>query len=97
MWLENKGIPTVTVVTVPFHEPARLTATSMGLPNLPLIVLPHPIGHLPENEVQALAEAAYPKIVEALTQTGNGATDFFVDYQLPEGRTSLEDCEVCVE
>lgn len=97
MWLEKKGIPTVTVVTVPFREPARLTAMSMGVPNLALIVLPHPVGHLPEHEVLALAEAAYPKIVEALTQPGGGSADYLVDYQLPEGRPSLEECEVCVD
>jgi predicted dienelactone hydrolase len=85
------------VVTVPFREPARLTAIAMGVPKLPLIVLPHPLGDLPEHEVRALAEAALPKIEEALTKAGEGSADYIVDYQLPSGRTSLEECEVCVE
>lgn len=87
----------MTVVTVPFREPARLTAISMGVPSLPLIVLPHPLGDLPEHDVRALAEAAYPQIVAALTGAGDGSPDYLVDFQLPGGRTSLEECEVCVE
>ena len=95
MWLEKKGIPTATVVTVPFREPARLTAAAMGVPSLPLIVLPHPIGHLPEHDVLAMAQAAYPSIVEALTRTGDRPVDYFVDYQHPEGGASPDECEVC--
>lgn len=95
--MENRGIPTVTLVTVPFREPARLTAISMGVPKLPLVVLPHPVGDLPEHEVRAMAEAAYPVIVDALTKAGDGAADHFVDFQLPGGRASLEECEVCID
>ena len=81
--MEKKGVPTVTIVTRPFHEPARLNAVAMGTPNLPLVILPHPVGDLPEKDLEKLARAAYPKIVAALTAQNPDETDYFVDYVLP--------------
>lgn len=39
--LEQRGIPTVTFVTEPFVGAARSVARSLGLPDLPLVVIPH--------------------------------------------------------
>ena len=97
MWLEKKGIPTVTVVTQPFHEPARLSAVSMGVPNLPLVVLPHPVADLTPEELGEMARKAYPHIVAALTRKGPDTIDFIVDYQLPDRRADSAECEVCVD
>ena len=55
----------------------------MGTPKLPLVVLPHPVGDLPEKNLEELARAAYPKIVAALTAQIGAETDYFVDYILP--------------
>lgn len=55
------------MVTEPFREPARLNAEAMGVPGLALVVLPHPVGDLPEDEVAKMAAAAYPLIVKALS------------------------------
>ena len=73
----------MTVVTRPFHEAARLNAVAMGTPRLPLVVLPHPVGDLPEKNLEELARAAYPKIVAALTAQNDEETDYFIDYILP--------------
>ena len=37
---------------------------------LPLLVLPHPLNDLTPDEVRALAQAAYPVVVEQLTGMG---------------------------
>jgi hypothetical protein len=39
--LEQRGIPTVTFVTEPFVGAARAVARTLGLPDLPLVVIPH--------------------------------------------------------
>jgi hypothetical protein len=95
--LEKKGIPTVTIVTQPFHEPARLNAVAMGTPKLPLVVLPHPVGDLPEKNLEELAQAAYPKIVAALIKQDVDEIDYFVDYTLPGDANKEKKCAVCAE
>ena len=70
MWLEKKGIPTATVVTVPFHEPARLTAMAMGVPGLPLIVVVF------VDESLALIEMKQRDIGYANVGVDFGASDF---------------------
>ena len=47
------------------------------------MVLPHPVGDLPEKNLEELARAAYPKIVAALTAQNDEETDYFIDYILP--------------
>ena len=85
------------MVTQPFLEPARLNAAAMGAPRLPLIVLPHPVGDLTAEEVAEMARRAYPLIVTALTQPNQDASDYFVDYVLPDQRKPEAECEVCVD
>ncbi len=41
MNLERLGIPTVTVVTEPFTVAADTVARSLGLPDIPRVVIPH--------------------------------------------------------
>ena len=69
----------------------------MGVPRLPLIVLPHPVGDLGEEELKKMAILAYPLIVKALTQPSQDAIDYFVDYVRPGKRTQDSECEICVE
>ena len=76
----------MTVVTTAFREPARLHAAALGVPDLPLVVLPHPVGDLPPAEVKTMAQAAYPAIVAALTEKTGPTPEFAVDYQLPATR-----------
>lgn len=40
MNLEARGIPTVTFVTTPFESAARTHAEILGMPDLPLVIIP---------------------------------------------------------
>lgn len=42
MRLSKKGIDVVALVTQPFARAARMQAEMMGVPDLPIAVLPHP-------------------------------------------------------
>lgn len=71
------------MVTEPFREPARLNAEAMGVPRLHLLVLPHPVGDLPDEEVRKMAAKAYPMIVKALAGSPQAELVQVVDYELP--------------
>ena len=84
-------------MTKPFHESARLNAVAMGTPKLPLVILPHPIGDLPEKNLEELAQVSYPKIIEAFTEQNADEVDYYVDYTLPGDTTKETKCAVCAE
>jgi len=46
-------------------------AERLGLPELRYVVVPHPIGHRSERELDGIADGAYDGVVSALTE---GAT-----------------------
>ena len=69
----------------------------MGVPRLPLIVLPHPVADLLPEELAEMARKTYPHVVAALTREGLNSADFFVEYERPERRSSADHCSVCVE
>lgn len=47
---------------------ARLEANSLGMGNLPLVVLPHPVGTLPEASARAVADSALERVLSAITR-----------------------------
>ena len=62
------GIPTVTVVSNRFLGLARNEARAFGVPDLPMVIVPHPIGGTAPDTVRLKAEAAVPEIIERLTR-----------------------------
>jgi len=42
----------------------------MGMPGLPIVVIPHPVGTIPREKVEQLADAALEEIVYVLTHEG---------------------------
>ena len=68
--LEQRGIPTVTFVTEPFIGAARAVARSLGLPDLPLVVIPH--DYLVEDDaaLEARLEAVFPEVVAGIVAPG---------------------------
>ncbi len=70
--LEMKAVPTVTFCTVPFKGLSTVRRTSLGLPDLPLIFLPHPMMTKTQAEVEQLADGVLDEVVQYLT--GQAAT-----------------------
>lgn len=62
------GIPTVTIATSEFIGLARASMASFGFTDMSFVVVPHPLGMIPKEEVEAKAEAAFPEILKAATQ-----------------------------
>ncbi|MFH1652257.1 MAG: hypothetical protein ABID87_09200 [Chloroflexota bacterium] len=61
-------------MTTSFKPLAEITARSLGMPDLAILTVPHPLGGIPVAEAQERADAALEAIVAALTQSrGQGA------------------------
>ena len=70
--LERRGVPAAGVGTEPFVDEALLQARVLGMPDLRLAYVPHPVQLLLRDELGALAEHAFPRIVALLTDQGAG-------------------------
>ena len=66
--LEQRGIPTVVVGTYEFEQLAKLEARNRGLADLPLALIPHPLGGIREDEVLKKAELAVEIVRKAVTR-----------------------------
>ena len=66
--LEQHGIPTVVMGTKEFETLATLEARNRGLADLPLALIPHPLGGIHEEEVVRKAELVIEVVVRAVTK-----------------------------
>jgi hypothetical protein len=67
--LEQHGIPTVVMGTKEFETLAVLEARNRGLADLPLALIPHPLGGIHEEEVVCKAELVIEAVARAVTKT----------------------------
>jgi hypothetical protein len=64
--LEARGIPTAVVGTEPFLDEALEQSRVLGMPNYPLVLVPHPVQLLTDADLWTLADAAFPRIERLL-------------------------------
>ena len=69
--MEKQGIPTVTICTEAFISLAREESRNLGMPDLPIVIIPHPLGGLKENQVSERAQEALDQVVVGLTRELN--------------------------
>jgi hypothetical protein len=67
--LERRGIPTAVVGTEPFVDEAIEQAAVLGMPELRIVTVPHPVQLLSTREIGELADAAVAEIERRLTAT----------------------------
>ena len=56
------------MITEVFAFKARKEAEANGMAALPLVIIPHPVGQLPSDQVQAIADAALDEILDGVLQ-----------------------------
>lgn len=66
--MEKRGIPTGTFCTDEFGSLGRVEAEALGIPTLPLVSFPHPLGGLRKEEVKGMADTALEEVLHALTE-----------------------------
>ena len=64
--LEQRGVPTVVMGTFEFEQLGRLEATNRGIADLPLALVPHPLGGIHEDEVVRKADLAIESVLKAV-------------------------------
>ena len=67
--LERRGIPTAGIGTIPFADEALEQARLLGMPELRMVLLPHPIQLLDPNQLDLLADSALERTLQHLEST----------------------------
>ena len=66
MSLEKRNVPTATFLTDAFASYGKGLAKMQGMPELPTIVIPHPIAGRPADELREKVRAVYEQVKAAL-------------------------------
>jgi hypothetical protein len=64
--IAREGIPVVVLVTTQFVDQATFVARAYGMPDVPIVVLPHPAAGHGDATLAAMARSATPQIAERL-------------------------------
>ncbi|MEK7682400.1 MAG: hypothetical protein AAB502_04985 [Chloroflexota bacterium] len=65
--MQNRGVPTVAIVTEQFVSLAKNSAKALGYPDLPIVVVPHPFETLPRERIRQIAEEKVEEIIQKVS------------------------------
>jgi hypothetical protein len=66
--LRKRGLITAVICSTPFEKLGRAQARVLGVPDLPLVMIQHPLGGLEIDDVKARAEQAMQKVIALLQE-----------------------------
>ena len=66
--LRKRGLLAAVVCSTVFQKLGQTQAKIFGVPDLPLLVIPHPLGGLDLDSVRGRAEAATPQLVKLIQE-----------------------------
>ena len=64
--LRKRGLVTAVVCSTAFKRLGETQAKIFGVPDLPLLIIPHPLGGLDLESVRGRAEVAAPQLVKVI-------------------------------
>jgi hypothetical protein len=64
--LRKRGLYTAVICSEPFLKLGKTQARVFGVPELPLLLIPHPLGGLSLEQVEGRAQHAIPQVVEMI-------------------------------
>jgi hypothetical protein len=67
--LAKRGLATAVICSTPFQALGRNQARVFGVPDLPLLIIPHPLGGLSLEQVEGRALVATPQVVDWIKAT----------------------------
>ena len=67
--LERRGIPTAGIGTLPFADEALEQARLLGMPDLRMLLIPHAVQLLSPEELDALADHVFDRVLKHLQTT----------------------------
>jgi len=66
--LRKKGLVSAVVTSTAFQKLGETQAKIFGVPDLPLLIIPHPLGGLDVGAVKARADVATPQLVKLIQE-----------------------------
>ena len=66
--LRKKGLTTAVICSKPFEKLGRAQAKVLGVPDLPLVMIDHPLGGLAIERVRDRAAQASPAVLALLRE-----------------------------
>ena len=66
--LRKRGLITAVVCSDPFLKLGQAQARTFGVPDLPLLRIPHPLGGINLEQVKGRVDAALPKLIELVKE-----------------------------
>ncbi len=63
--LERIGVPVAVICTTPFKAEGEAQAEALGLPDVRLVPITHPLSTLTADELSARATEAVPRVLAA--------------------------------
>jgi hypothetical protein len=66
--LRKRGLVTAVVTSTAFQKLGQTQAKIFGVPDLPLLIIPHPLGGIDLDSVKGRAEVATPQLVNLIRQ-----------------------------
>ncbi|MBI2909693.1 MAG: hypothetical protein HYX92_18795 [Chloroflexi bacterium] len=76
---EKRGIPTAMLAAGRFSRLGQLQAKALGIPWLPIVVMPYPFGSLLRETVQNAGDEAVDEIIHILTQPAEKLEKDYLD------------------
>jgi hypothetical protein len=67
--LERRGIPTAGIGTIPFADEALEQARVLGMPDLRMLLVEHPVQLLEPGALDALADGIFEQVLQRLQDT----------------------------
>ena len=66
--LRKRGLVTAVICTDPFLKLGKAQSRVFGVPDLPLVMIPHPLGGLSLGEVQRRSAVAIPQVLGVIQE-----------------------------
>ena len=66
--LRKRGLMTAVIYSTPFEQLARTQARVFGMPDLPLVMITHPLGGIALEQVRARADQALAQLIDLLRE-----------------------------
>ena len=66
--LRKRGLTTAVICSEPFLKLGQAQSRVFGVPDLPLVVIPHPLGGISLEQVEGRALMAIPQVIELIKE-----------------------------
>ena len=72
--LRKRGLRTGVICSTPFEKLGQAQAKVFGAPDLPLVMIQHPLGGIQLDEVRKRAQQALPNVLSLIESAVKGAS-----------------------